>query len=220
MADAITKGYKTWERKAADVYPTPVDAVESLMPLLKQLPIKRVWEPACGDGRLSRVLEWHGYDVISTDLRENSGYGIGGLDFRYEDPLTKWGWDIGEIDCVMTNPPFVFAREFIERGLEIAPIVVMLVKQNYWNTKGRIDLFANTQPTHFLPITWRLAFLEEERGSSPLMDCAWAIWIRGNTEDCKLAPVQRLRYPGYAKKGVLASMDILAGEIDALIGAL
>src|SRR3546814_632303 len=123
IADAIITSYKKWERKPADLYPTPVDGTESLIPALKAmkrpdgLPVKRIWEPACGDGRLARVREWHGFEVIATDLREYPGYGVGGLDFLDEHPMTKWGWDIGEIDAIVTNPPFSLAEEFIRRSL-------------------------------------------------------------------------------------------------------
>src|SRR3546814_6065522 len=101
--------YKKWDRKPADLYPTPVGGTESLIPALKAmkrpdgLPIKRIWEPACGDGRLARVLEWHGFEVIATDLREYPGYGYGGLDFLCEHPMAKWGWEIGEIDAVVRS---------------------------------------------------------------------------------------------------------------------
>ena len=52
FADAITASYKKWERKPSDLYPTPVDGTESLIPALKAmkrpdgLPIKRIWDPA------------------------------------------------------------------------------------------------------------------------------------------------------------------------------
>jgi len=36
----------------------------------------QIWEPACGDGAISRVLEAAGYQVISTDLIDR-GYGQG-----------------------------------------------------------------------------------------------------------------------------------------------
>jgi len=212
MATAIVKSYKKWERKAADLYPTPVDAVESIMPLIDALDIKTVWEPACGDGRLARVLEYHGIQVFSSDIREYSGYGVGPLDFLND----AYADDVGEIDAIITNPPFSLAREFVEKALEIAPIVIMLVKQNYWNTKGRVGFFRASQPNMFLPVTWRLAFLKEERGNSPLMDCAWCVWIRGNTDHCRLDPIVKKVYPGYADKGVLATLRILEGEIDEL----
>ena len=231
MADAITQSYKTWERKPADIYPTPVDATESIIDVIKVMskkfeeehgrPIKTIWEPACGDGRLARVLEHHGYTVIATDLREYSGYGQGGLDFLNEDPLKKWGWDIGEIDLIVTNPPFSLSVEFVRKALSITPYCIMLVKQSYYNTANRYDFFSELRPTLFLPITWRLAFLEEERGKSPLMDCAWLIWAGEKQSDsCAFEPIKRKKYPGYARKGIKASMRILEGEFDALANAL
>lgn len=222
VADAIAKSYKNWSRKPSDLYPTPVDAVESLIPTIKEmrgvegLPIKRIWEPACGDGRLARVLEYHGYEVISTDLREYPGYGTGGLDFISEHPRDKWGWDLGQIDLIVTNPPFSLAEPFIRRALTLAPNVIMLLKQTYWNTKGRVALFEDHPPSLELKLTWRLAFLEKERGKSPIMDCMWVAWAIGGGQDCVCKPLPKSEYPGYAGTGVRSAVEVLEGEIDAL----
>jgi hypothetical protein len=56
-----------------------------------------IWEPACGDGAISKVLEAAGYTVISTDLVDR-GYGHGGHDFlKSETPLGR---------NIITNPPY------------------------------------------------------------------------------------------------------------------
>ncbi len=214
MADAIVESYKRWERKPADLYPTPVDATESIIPLLQSLhrPIERVWEPACGDGRLSRVLEWHGMEVTSSDLREFPGYGTPGVDFLSPGCQAV----AGTFDAIITNPPFALAKEFLIQARKIAPVVIFLVKQNYWNTKGRIPLWDEHRPTFFLPITWRLAFLKEERGSSPLMDCAWCVWIDGMEEECFFEPVRKRVYPGYHGKGLVGAQAGLTEAVDEL----
>lgn len=233
-AEAVVQSYKTWQRKPSDFYPTPVDGTESIIPLIEAFskvfeemhgrPIRRIWEPACGDGRLARVLEWHGYEVVSTDINPYPGYGQGGMDFLIEDPLITDGWDIGEIDMIVTNPPFKLSVEFIRRARRMTPWVIMLVKQNYYNAGSRYDFFqGEDRPTFFLPLTWRLAFLEEERGKSPLMDCAWAAWTpEGAYYDgcCIFEPLKRIAYPGYAKRGTLASLRVLEGELDALTKAI
>lgn len=232
IAGAAVKSMETWKRKESDYYPTPVDGTESLIPALKAmkrpdgLPIKRIWEPACGDGRLARVLEWHGFEVIATDLREFPGYGEGGLDFLSEHPMTKWGWDIGEIDAIVTNPPFSLAEEFIRRSLSFTPNVAMLLKQTYWNVGGRsTGLWLDHMPDLELKLTWRLAFLAKERGNSPLMDCMWNIWSGENASlpldkrFCAAEPLKRLKYPGYAGTGLKPAMQVLEGELDALVGA-
>lgn len=232
FAAAVISSYKKWHRKPADLYPTPVDGTESIIEVLKAMkrpdgtPIKRIWEPACGDGRLARVLEWHGFEVVSTDLREYPGYGIGGLDFLCDNPEEKWGWDIGEIDAIVTNPPFSLAEEFIRRALSITPNVVMLLKQTYWNVGGRSKgLWEDHTPDMELKLTWRLAFLATERGNSPLMDCMWVIWNGGNViaveefgpltshRHCIAEPIQRKKYPGYSGIGVLAATQVLEGEM-------
>ncbi len=220
MAAAVAAGYKTWKRKPADLYPTPVDGTESLMPILSAvLPAgARIWEPACAGGRMSRVLEAHGFDVISTDLRDDPGYGQGGVDF-----LT--GAVPEGVQAIVTNPPFSHAEQFIRRALTITPVVAMLLKQTYWNTKGRIPLWHDHTPDLELKLTWRLAFLEQERGKSPLMDCMWSVWTGSNTigpdaAHCQTAPLPRRRYAGYAGTGVLPAVRILGGELDELSGAL
>ena len=57
-----------------------------------------------------------------------------------------------------------------------------------------------------MPLTWRLAFLESERGKSPLMDCIWVVWSQNGEENCVFEPMKRLRYPGYAGKGLRGSL--------------
>lgn len=233
FANAIVQSYRKWERKPADLYPTPVDGTESLIPALKAMkrpdgtPIKRIWEPACGDGRLARVLEWHGFEVIATDLREYPGFGVGGLDFLNDDPLEKWGWDVGEIDAIVTNPPFSLAEEFIRRSLSITPNVAMLLKQTYWNVGGRSKgLWVEHMPDMELKMTWRLAFLMKERGNSPLMDCMWNVWCgdnakaEGSDRYCVTEPIPRLKYEGYAGIGVRSAVEVLEGEMDELAKAM
>lgn len=221
MAEAIVESYKKWERKPADLYPTPVDGTESLMPLLQQYGVKRVWEPACGDGRMARVLEWHGLDVLATDLREHSGYGIGGFNFL-TDHLSKIGWDPkDDIDAVITNPPFSHAKEFIIKALTVAPFVAMLVKQTYWNVQGRLPLWDGFRPSYFLPVTWRLAFLKDERGNSPLMDCAWVVWVRDwNEPGCFMEPLRRRVYPGYHGRGLVGANASLTEAVVELGAAV
>lgn len=225
MADAIVASYRKWDRKPADLYPTPVNATEAIVELLQSLEVKTVWEPACGDGRIARVLEWHGMEVTGTDLRQHTGYGHGGLDFLNDNPTTKWGWEPKGYDAIVTNPPFSLAREFIEKALTIAPVVVMLVKQNYYNTDNRFDFFKDCTPSLFLPMTWRLAFLPE-RGKSPLMDCAWAVWVDHERRDwvptslvegrCLTEPVRKKVYPGYHGAGIRSAVAALTEAMGEL----
>ena len=83
-------------------------------------------------------------------------------------------------------------------------------------------------PDMELKLTWRLAFLVEERGSSPLMDCMWNVWNGDNAaldperggQMCIAEPIQRKKYPGYPHKGVRTSAEILEGALAELTSAL
>ena len=56
-----------------------------------------IWEPACGDGAIARVLERAGHRVIATDLIDR-GYGEAGVDFlTTAEPRARH---------IVTNPPY------------------------------------------------------------------------------------------------------------------
>lgn len=125
-------------RETHDFYPTWPGATRAL------LKVERfegtIWEPACGDGAMSRELEAAGYQVVSTDLIDR-GYGEGGRDFLAEwSPLAP---------NVVTNPPFRWAVEFVDRAL------VLTSPDRPGNLmRGKVALFL------------RLAFLEgQDRGA-------------------------------------------------------
>lgn len=69
------RNYALTEREINDYYATEPKALELLLDI--ETFDKNVWECACGEGHLSKVLEARGYNVRSTDLIDR-GYGEGG----------------------------------------------------------------------------------------------------------------------------------------------
>ena len=57
-----------------DFYPTPTNATMAL--LQREKFDGDIWEPACGDGAISKLLKLQGYEVYSSDLVDR-GYEIG-----------------------------------------------------------------------------------------------------------------------------------------------
>ena len=93
-----------YARKANECYETPEWVTEALLPHLE--PGCTVWEPACGSGKMARVLTRE-HPVIATDTTR-------GMDFF--DTLTT-GWQ-----AIVTNPPYDRAVEFIERSLDLTKL--------------------------------------------------------------------------------------------------
>ena len=55
-------------RKPMDFYPTPPDVTRALLNMLDIPAGATIWEPACGQGDLARVLSDRGYKTILTDI--------------------------------------------------------------------------------------------------------------------------------------------------------
>jgi len=96
-------------REKDDFYPTFPAATEALLRV--ETFTGSIWECACGEGDMSRVLEAAGHQVISTDL-EDRGFGEPRTDF-----LMEWQ---ARAPNIVTNPPFKLAREFVDHALALS----------------------------------------------------------------------------------------------------
>ncbi len=153
-------------RNAADFYATPRECTIALIDRFEHLfRGGRIWEPACGDGAISKVLEERNFRVISTDLHDR-GYGEGNMNFLNADC---------QCDGIITNPPFNLAADFIERCAEKEVPFAMLTKATFWHAAKRQRLFRKTKPMAVMAMTWRPA-MSPERGKSATMDFIWTVW--------------------------------------------
>lgn len=117
------------------LYETPACAVRAL---LRHEPLPyRIWEPAAGRGAISRELKRHGYKVISEDL---IGYDGADHDIEGQKDFFATLKPPKECGCIVTNPPFKLADEFIEHGLELVPKVVVLLRLAALEGAGRAHL--------------------------------------------------------------------------------
>lgn len=110
-------------RAAFEFYPTPPEATRALLAV--EAFDGPIWEPACGEGHISKVLLAAGHQVVSTDLATCWDYGEGGRDFlRERAPLARH---------IVTNPPYgkgladAFARHAIWMCRETGGKVAMLM---------------------------------------------------------------------------------------------
>ena len=155
-----------------DYYATAPRAVELL--LEQESFCKNIWEPACGEGHISKVLEEHGHTVLSTDLIDR-GFGTGDVDFLKQQ--TKFNGDI------ITNPPYKYARAFVEKALESIPVgnkVAMFLKLTFLEGKARQKLFKECPPQVVYVSSSRIACGKNgvfPNGSA--VAYAWYVWQKG-----------------------------------------
>lgn len=171
--DAAMSGQLDYDRKEADFYPTPPENVDCLH-LVEPLNGTVWWEPACGEGHISkRIMELTGETVFSTDLHDR-GFGRTGIDF-----LAMAGTS-PNITGIITNPPYGdLAEEFIRHALEIMERVegkvAMFLRNEYDCGKERRSLFAQHPFAHKIIVTKRPRWIEGSKGS-PRHNYAWYVW--------------------------------------------
>ena len=181
MTATLANGGQKEKRRALDFYPTPREVTIALLEYLR-LPPSLIWEPACGQGAMSQVLEAYGHTVYSSDIADTC-YGSPGMDFLTANAD-------GNYNAVITNPPFALSEGFILKALQHAPVVAMLLKSQYWHAAKRQELFNAHTPAYILPLTWRPDFMFGERGGAPTMDVLWTVWVKGQ-HMAKYEPLQR-----------------------------
>jgi hypothetical protein len=160
-----------YERQRDDFYPTPPEATEMLLATEKFT--GPIWEPACGDGAMSRVFEAAGYPVISSDLVDR-GYGETRIDFLMEQELRA--------PNIVTNPPFKLAVPFVRHSLSLGAIkVAMLLKIAFLEGVERAALFRASPLARVHVFSKRVTFRNASRGEvngSGMMAFAWFVWDR------------------------------------------
>ena len=158
-------------RERDDFYPTPPEATRALLSAEKFT--GQIWEPACGDGAISRVLEASGYDVISSDLIDR-GYGETNRDFLLDFEST--------VPNIVTNPPFKFAEEFARHALARATEKVALLCRVAWlEGIGRRDLFLHSPLARVLVFSNRIPMRRNgepmiNSGAGGMIAFAWFVW--------------------------------------------
>lgn len=170
------------ERHKSDFYQTPEECTIALMKHLPHWRQRITWEPACGDGAISRVLTRMGCPmVVNSDYRPTMLPGITVRDFIGSTlPLG--------VQQIVTNPPFNRATEFIEQAASFKVPFAFLLKVQFFHVERNRKLFTETGPLAVLPMSWRPA-MAPERGDNPTMEFVWCVWDRAPAPHCYYYPL-------------------------------
>lgn len=164
------------ERQKDDYYATHPKAVKLLMELEHFAPV--IWEPASGEDHIANVLRAHGYQVRTSDLVERLPT-TEQLDFlKCTEPMPNAD--------IVTNPPYKFAAEFVERALELVDNgrkVAMLLRLNFLEGKARHALFEKYPPKTVWVSSGRLICAKngdfETYHENTAVAYAWFVWEKG-----------------------------------------
>ena len=162
--------------RGLDLYETPAVAVEALL-RVEQIP-QRIWEPAAGKGAIVRVLRDHGHAVMASDI-----YDYGGLDF-VGDFLGQERMPAG-CEAIVTNPPYKIAASFVAHALDLAPLVIMLLRLAFLESERRCGILEGRGLARVHVFRKRLPMMHraewQGRKANSGMAFAWFVWDRSHT---------------------------------------
>jgi hypothetical protein len=158
-----------------EFYPTPPEAVRALLSVENF--DGSIWEPACGEGAISKVLAAAGHRVVSTD-RYAYGFGETGVDFLAERrPRARH---------IVTNPPYGFglADAFMLKALaltrETGGKVAFLLNLASLCHPCRTQLWRSQPPARIYAIDGVVCWPEHRYGPAPEAFTrhryCWAVW--------------------------------------------
>jgi len=169
----LNGGFKPTMKRFADLsgpdyFPTPRWATFALIDNEKFE--GDIWECACGDGAMSRVLEETGRSVPSSDLF-NRGYGEHGVDFL---AATR------RADNIVTNPPYNSAEGFVASGVRSAKHkFALLLRLAFLEGANRQrTIFSKHPPSRIWVFSERITFypagaVQKGTGTTAY---AWFVW--------------------------------------------
>lgn len=164
-------------RSPADFYPTPPEATKALLRV--EHFHGPIWEPACGDGAISKVLEAAGHRVFSSDLFDR-GYGRAGMDFLKEQ-VTGWS-------NIVTNPPYRLVLPFARHAVAITrqhntSKVALLLRLACLEGQARRAFFESSPLARVWVFSKRVQFKRpgwEDTGKGGMVAYAWYVWEHGH----------------------------------------
>ncbi|SNZ20081.1 hypothetical protein [Cohaesibacter gelatinilyticus] len=167
-------------RAPFEFYPTPPEAVRALLSV--ETFDGDIWEPACGDGAISKELIKAGHNVTSTDLIDR-GFGQGRSDFlKSTQPLAK---------NIITNPPYgthglgdAFVRKALIHCQKTGGSVAMLLNLRSLCNPDRTPKFCKTPPAAIYALDELICWPEGKPTSSSAriakQQYYWAVWKPGH----------------------------------------
>jgi hypothetical protein len=186
----LNGGFKPTLKRFADLegpdfFPTPEWATHALID--NERFEGSIWEPACGDGAMARVLEKTGCPVIATDLFDR-GYGEPEIDFLHSSRI---------VDNIVTNPPYNAAEGFVQAGVaQCRGKMALLLRLAFLEGANRQrTIFTDMPPARVWVFSERITFYPAGavRQGSGTTAYAWFVWDKscGKTTELKWLP------PGY-----------------------
>jgi len=156
------------KKREADFYETPEWCTRALMESLNIPTHCKIVEPCAGHGAISRIIKEYlpNCTLVQYELNENNKlhqYGdVTFCDFLKINEIDE------SVDFVITNPPFTYAKEFIDTCKANYPNadIIMLLPFSFLGSTKRHEWWKKNTPTGFSVLSDRPSFTNDGKTDS------------------------------------------------------
>lgn len=151
----------TYDRPESDYYPTPQKCIEGLFSVIDFKNLKDEGlvfaEPCRGEASAIYRHFPEGSEYCELEV---------GLDYFAHTWETR-------PDIIITNPPFKLAKEFLEKSLQEADVVIYLLRLGFLESKKRREFHKANPPTNLIVLSERPSFVA---GGTDKTAYAWYVY--------------------------------------------
>lgn len=176
---SLVGGSVNYERVENDFYATDPQSVRDLLDVA-DIQGEHFYEPCVGEGHIA--------DVLKEYFPKSKVFGSDLINRGYEDTLIRDfindNFDMST-DWIITNPPYKYAKEFVDKSLQIANKgVAMFLKIQFLEGQARKKWFKKNPPKYIYVFSKRQTPWRDGESLNPktgkkwgsTMCFAWFIW--------------------------------------------
>ena len=155
---------KPGELRLKDLFQTPAYALDPLVPYLKAAGITSIWEPAAGEGYLTRALRQAGFHVNPTDLQQ-------GVDY-----FTTPQWLAHPGEAQVTNVPFGVKFDWLAHAVTVGQPFALLMPSSVLFAGSKFQPLMHEHDLQMLVPDKRINFktpIQGWAGSAAQMHSSW-----------------------------------------------
>jgi len=163
------------KRRPNDDYQTPPPTIGSLLEHVT--PFGKFLEPCKGSGNILQAVAPYVGHADWCEITEGRDF----LSFVNDGLPYDW---------IISNPPFSLAREFIDRSIQLATNMAMLLRLNFLESNDRLPWWQDKTPDAIYALSHRPNFLDREgrpilnkHGKPGTDSCGygWFVWSASYT---------------------------------------
>jgi hypothetical protein len=180
------KAHTDLPRAARDYYPTPPEPTLALLASpegerLRDFPL--LWEPANGNGAMTRVLEAAGHAVFTSDISDGHDF------FDATDAPAP---------ALVTNPPYQEINwrdgkgRWVTHAMDTLGVeyMALLLSWSWPGAGGHAPLWAEWPPARVYLMRWKIDFTGQ--GAPPMLN-GWFVWDREHRGETVLRMLDKPR---------------------------